>query len=309
MLNTFHLRTFLAVVDSGNYTAAAEQLHMSQPAVSQHIRALEEQLSGVRLFRRVGQRMVPTHAGEELLLMARELVALAERAEQSILALKGQVTGRVTIGCTPSSGEYLLPPLLAAFRKQFPAVNLVVEVASSEFLLQALAAQQLVMILIEEQHRRRGWEAQLLGSESLTLLAPPDTVLPEQGETSPNILHEKPLVLPRTGSPLRRTIEESLRRRGVTISDLQIALEVDSIAMALRGVHDGLGMAFVPNTRLPHDCDLVSIELAGISIQQEWYALRPRERSAPRAVQELYTFLTGPAARTKLAELGLHINH
>ena len=72
MLNTLHLQTFLAVVEAGNYSAAAERLHMSQPAVSQHIRALEDQLDHVRLFRRVGQQMLMTHAGEDLIESARE---------------------------------------------------------------------------------------------------------------------------------------------------------------------------------------------------------------------------------------------
>src|SRR5829696_8865744 len=105
MLNTLHLQTFIAVVEAGNYSAAAERLHMSQPAVSQHIRMLESQLDSVRLFRRVGQQMLPTHAGEELIESAREMLALVTRAEENIRALRGQVSGRVTIGCTPSSGE------------------------------------------------------------------------------------------------------------------------------------------------------------------------------------------------------------
>ncbi|RRR68085.1 MAG: LysR family transcriptional regulator, partial [Candidatus Viridilinea halotolerans] len=132
MLNTFHLRTFLAVVDAGSYSAAAEVLHMSQPAISQQIRALEEQLGEMRLFRRVGKKMVLTHAGEELLLTARELVQLATRAEENLLALKGQVTGRVVLGCSSSSGERLLPCLLADFQPQYPAIMLELVVAPSD---------------------------------------------------------------------------------------------------------------------------------------------------------------------------------
>lgn len=309
MLNTFHLRTFLVVVEAGNYTAAAEQLHMSQPAVSQHIRALEEQLGEVRLFRRVGQRMVPTHAGEELLVIARELVTLAERAEQNILALKGQVVGRVTIGCTANSGEYLLPPLLALFRELFPAVTLAVDVAPGETLLEALTMQQVALILIEEQQRRRGWESQLLGSEGVTLLAPLDHPLARQAQPHPAALREWPLVLPRIGSPLRRTIEDHLRRRGVAAADLRVALEVDSVAMVIQSVRDGLGLAFVPNTRRPPDDDLVGIELTGVALHQEWYVLRARERSAPRAAQELFAFLTGATARDRLEQLGLQVSH
>src|SRR6266511_106647 len=97
MLNTIHLQTFLAVVESGNYSAAAERLHMSQPAVSQHIRALEQHLDNVPLFRRIGQRMALTHAGEELVEVAREMLALSSRAEENIRVLRGQISGRVTV--------------------------------------------------------------------------------------------------------------------------------------------------------------------------------------------------------------------
>ncbi|MFP4437097.1 MAG: LysR family transcriptional regulator [Chloroflexaceae bacterium] len=307
MLNTFHLQTFLAVVDAGNYTAAAELLHMSQPAVSQQIRTLEEQLGDVRLFRRVGQRMVPTHAGEELLVAARELVTLAERAEQNIRALRGQVAGRVTIGCTPNSGEYLLPPLLAAFHTLFPTIMLTVQVAPSEVLLEELVSQQMTLLLIEEQQRRRGWESRIVGSEDLVLVAPAHHPLLQQEAVPPGMLREEPLVLPRAGTPLRRTIEEGLRRRGLVAGDLCIALETDSMALALQGVHSGLGLAFIPATRRIPLPELAPIDLAGAPLQQEWYVLRVRERSAPRAAQELFTFLIGETARALLNKAGLQV--
>lgn len=309
MLNTFHLQTFLAVVDAGNYTAAAELLHMSQPAVSQQIRALEEQLGNVRLFRRVGQRMVPTHAGEELLVVARELVTLAERAEQNIRALRGQIAGRVTIGCTPSSGEHLLPPLLATFHTLFPTVTLTVQVAPSEILFDALTTHQISILLIEEQQRRRGWESQILGREELTLLAPQGHPLLQQEQVPFGMLREQSLVLPRAGTPLRRTIEDGLRRRGVAATDLQVALEADSVALVMQGVQSGMGLAFVPNTRLSRACNLEAVDLAGAPLHQEWYVLRVRERGAARASQELYTFLTSPSSRIILNRLGLHSNN
>lgn len=306
MLNTIHLRTFLAVVEAGNYTAAAEHLHMSQPAISMHIRSLEEQLGDVRLFRRVGQRMVPTHAGEELLSGARDLVALSERTEQNIRALRGHVTGRVIIGCTPSSGEYLLPPLLSVFLIQFPQVIIEVRVAPCDVLLDALTEQQLSVLLIEEQYRRRGWESQLLGSENLVLLAPPGYPILQHEQVPPGMLREYPLILPSSSSPLRRTIEDGLRRRGVSMSDLHIAIETDSVAMMLHGVQNAMGMAFVPASRIPPTCELGRVELTSVPLQQEWHVLRTRERNAPPAVQEIFTFFTSPTALALLAKYGLN---
>jgi DNA-binding transcriptional LysR family regulator len=308
MLNTFHLRTFLAVVDNGSYSSAAAELHMSQPAVSQQIRALEEHLGGVRLFRRSGQKMVPTTAGEALIGNARELVALAERAEQRILALKGEVMGQVTVGCTANSGERLLPALLAIFRKHFPAVGLTIEVATSETLLAAASERQISLLLIEEPQRRRGWESQLLAAEPLVLLAPPGHPLLQQERIPPGVLREQTFLLPRAGSPLRRSIEEGLRKRGVPLIDLQIALETDSQTALLHGVRAGLGLAFVPQSFLPGKLDSVgAVDLAGQGLQQEWYVARLRDRDYPHAAAEFFNFLHGSHARTLLTTLGLRV--
>ena len=305
MLNTIHLQTFLAVVESGNYSAAAERLHMSQPAVSQHIRALEQHLDNVPLFRRIGQRMALTHAGEELVEVAREMLALSSRAEENIRVLRGQISGRVTVGCTPSSGEQLLSPLLANFRAHFPAIAVTVTMAPLETLLEWLATQQAQILLIEEQQRRRGWESQLLGVERLVLLAPRGHALLQQEQVPPGMLRGLPLVLPRSGSPLRRIIEDGLRRRGISAADITIALETDGMGLMVQAVRDGIGLAFVPQIRLPRGRDTGMVDLAGINLQQEWHILRSRERGAPRAVQELYSFIAGKDGRKILVKDGL----
>lgn len=307
MLNTLHLRTFLAVVDAGSYSAAAERLHMSQPAVSQHIRALEAQLENVRLFRRVGQQMLLTHAGEELVDSAREMLALATRAEEHIRGLRGQIGGQVTIGCTASSGEALLPPVLALFRQRYPAIELNVSIAPMETLLEWLAGRQVQLLFIEEQLRRRGWESQLLGSETLELLAPRGHALLQQGEALPSVLRDTPLVLPRGGAPLRRIIEDGLRRRGVNSSEIKAAIEVDGIALMLEAVRRGVGLAFIPRSRLPRGRDFGMVSIIGLHLQQDWYALRSREPGAPRACQEFYAFLTGSEARSLFQKAGVQI--
>jgi DNA-binding transcriptional LysR family regulator len=307
MLNTLHLQTFLAIVEAGNYSAAAERLHMSQPAVSQHIRALEGQLDNIRLFRRVGQQMLLTHAGEDLVESAREMLALSTRAEESIRALRGQISGRVTLGCTSSSGERLLPPLLAAFRSRFPAISVAVTIAPLETLLEWLAVHQVHLLFIEEQQRRRGWESQVLGVERLQLVAPRGHVLLQQEQVPAGTLRDQPLVLPRNGTPLRRIIEDGLRRRGVGAADITIALETDGVTLMVQAVRDGVGLAFIPQTRLPRGRDIGMVDLAGVNLQQEWHIVRVRERGAPRAAQELFSFMVGKDARRLLTKEGLKV--
>jgi DNA-binding transcriptional LysR family regulator len=249
--------------------------------------------------------MLMTHAGEELVDVAREMLGLAARAEEHMRGLRGQITGRVVLGCTPSSGEQLLPPILAAFRVKYPAINVAVHQAPLETLLEWMAAQHVQILLIEEQHRRRGWESQLLGVERLILLAPRGHALLQQEQVPPGMLREVPLVLPRGGTPMRRVIEDGLRRRGVGSADIMVALEADGIALMVQAVRSGVGLAFIPQSRMPRGRDTGTVDLVGANLQLDWYALRSRERGTPRAVQELYAFLGSADARRLLHKEGL----
>lgn len=305
LLNTVYLRTFLTVVEAGSYTAAADKLHMSQPAVSQHIRLLEEHLGGVRLFRRTGQRMMPTHAGEELLAGARELMRVTAQTTQNIRALRGEVVGTVNIGCTPGSGEYLLPLLLATFIQQFPAITLSVRVADMEHLLNTTNREGDMLLWVEEQHRRRGWDSQLLAHEPVLLVAPAAHDLLAHTEVAPGTLTEYPLVLPEVGSPLRRLIDDGLRRRGVPLNHLRVVLETDSLSCINAALQAQVGLTFLPQTAVRQLAHSHTITLSGGTLQTEWHLLAPRMQYASLALQETHRFLTSADTRHILQQHGL----
>lgn len=307
MINPIYIQTFLAVVEAGNYTAAAEQLHMSQPAVSQHIRALEDQLGDVRLFRRNGQRMIPTHAGEELLSAARELVALVERTEQSIRALRGQTVGQVRLGCVPGGSEDLLPPLLTALHAQHPGIQISVRVGTSEVLLAALARQELDLLWLDEQQRRRIYEAHLLGNEEVCLVAAQQHPLLEQAEVPVGMLREVPLILPLPDTPLRRTLEEWLRKRGIPLSELQVVFECSSMATVLGCVAQGNGVAFLAARHASPATQIGVVALAGLAVQQGWWLVRERQAVLSRAAEETFGFLRSSAAQQILRERGVQV--
>ena len=309
MLNADHLRTFLAVADSGSFTAAATRLGFTQPAVSQHIRALETRLGAARLFRRAGQRMQLTLAGEELLGHAREMVALAERTERHMLGLQGQVTGRVELGCAPSTGERLLPALLAAFRDTHAAVQFTVDVGPSEQLLQWLAESTVHAVIMDEHPRRRALDVLPLGSEPIVCLAPRGHHLLGVRAASLADLRQVPLIVPQRGTALRRAIEESMRRRTGTPTGLLIALETDSMTLAAQAAADGLGVAFVPQGRVPKTRDLGIVSLAGLDLEQHWFLIRSRGTEEGSALDELWNLAASPDGRKLLQGFGLKAPH
>jgi DNA-binding transcriptional LysR family regulator len=287
MLNTTHLQTFIAVVETGSYSAAARRLHMTQPAVSQHIRTIEKQLGDVRLFRRVGKQMALTQVGEELLVATRELLAMADKAVTRIRALRGQLVGHVTIGRVPAISERYLPPVLAQFHSAHPLVSFALVVGSLEALVEKLERQQLDLALLDEQQRRRGLSSHSLGRQEIVAVAPHGHRLLGQETVVPGMLREEPLVLPQAPSSLRRGIEDALRRRGEASVNLNVALETDDPATALQAARSGLGLAFVPAALVPPLDGIDQLRVQGLQLAQEWHLVQARERDASRAVREL----------------------
>ncbi len=305
MLNADHLRTFLAVADTGSFTAAATRLGFTQPAVSQQIRALEAQLGPVELFRRSGKQMRLTRAGEELVGHARELVVLAERAERHMLGLQGHVTGHVALGCAPSTGERILPALLAAFRGNHAEVQFTVDVGPTERLLQWLTDGSLQAVVVDEHPRRRSLEVLALGREPVVCLAARGHALLGATAVSLHDLRDMPLIVPQRGSPQRRMIEDLFRRRVGPNLGLNIALETDSTTLAAQAAADGLGLAFVPQHRAPKTRDLGLLAISGLEIELTWVLVRSRSAEEGSAVDALWSFAASAEGRKLLLRLGL----
>ena len=131
MLNLNELTVFLAVAETDSFSAAGRELHLTQPAVSQKIDNLEKHF-GARLFHREGRAVRLTEAGQALQPLARELVGGAIRLEETMASLQGEVIGEMNIGCSTASGKYLLPGIVAQYRRSFPHVRINILISSRQ---------------------------------------------------------------------------------------------------------------------------------------------------------------------------------
>ena len=122
MLDAHQLNIFLMAAELENFSQAARHLNLSQPSVSAHIQSLE-QLFGAQLFHRSGRHITLTEAGEALLPLAREMVHLSIRIEETMASLSGSVVGKLKLGCSTAVGKYTLPRLIARFRALNPQVQ------------------------------------------------------------------------------------------------------------------------------------------------------------------------------------------
>jgi DNA-binding transcriptional LysR family regulator len=250
-LENFRLHVFRAVAQQMSFRKAAEILHLSQPAVSQQIRALEQQ-TATRLFDRAGaeghgSQISLTQAGRILLTYADQAAATLEQASRALAALDQSVTGALRLGASTTVAQYVLPRILGAFLRQYPHVHLSLISGNTESIAVAVAEQHLDLGIIEGPAMRRGLRTERLVSDEIVLIAGPQH--PWNSRKSNGILPANliavPLLLRERGSGSRRVVERALKAAGLPLRSLHVLMELDSTEAIISGVEAGLGVGFV----------------------------------------------------------------
>jgi DNA-binding transcriptional LysR family regulator len=209
-----HLRTLEAVARRGSFSRAAHELHLTQPAVSMQVRALEAEL-GAPLLERVGKRAFPTAAGELLLAHGARARHELETAVERIQGLKGIVAGRIRIGTSASISTYLLPPALGAFRKAYPRTDLVIVTGNAAEIARAVVESRLDVGIVSLPVRDRELVVSAFHDDELVAIAPPGRGAHGRARVGAAELAREPLVLFEQGGNVRRVIDAWFHAAGV----------------------------------------------------------------------------------------------
>ncbi|MDQ3929860.1 MAG: LysR family transcriptional regulator [Chloroflexota bacterium] len=171
MINLWQVQVFLVVAETGSFSAAAVRLHLTQPGVSQQIRALESHL-GTKLFIRRGHGVELTAAGYDLLDPARRLIHLSEATERTVMSRRSEVSGRIRLGCCVSSAPYTVGSWLYEFRSKYPEVSVQLEHTEPGPMIGALRAQELDGGFVLGRMRGRGLVHHKISEDPITLVVP-----------------------------------------------------------------------------------------------------------------------------------------
>lgn len=276
-MENFRLKVFRTVAAEASFRRAAERLHLSQPAVSQQIRALEEEL-GVALFDRGKGRVHLTDAGATLLPWARKGARLAEEALAALEEARGEVAGELRIGASLTITQYVLPRMLGEFARRHPRLHFSVKSANTENIVAALAARSIDLGLIEGPVSSRDVFRQPFLEDHLVLIAGRRYPWPEKTPVPVHALTEVPLIMRERGSGSRRVVELALRRAGLRWKELRIAMELDSIVAIISAVEAELGAAFVSEWAVRKDLRLGAVRVIpveGVDMRRHFSLIRP----------------------------------
>jgi len=271
-LENFRLVVFRAVAEQLNFRKAAEELYLTQPAVSLQIKALEEDL-GIQLFDRSGAHITMTPAGRVLLEYAAQVNALLVQAEREIAALSGEHIGQLALGASTTIAQYVLPRLLGEFCREHPRVHPTLVSGNTEHIVEAIEKQKISLGFIEGPARSREVKTEPFLEDELVLIASTAHESAERTTVCCSEIASIPLLMRERGSGTRHVIELALERKGVKRSSLHIVMELDSTEAIKSAVEAGLGVGFVSRWAIAKDLRLGDnfkiVEVEGLTIKRQ----------------------------------------
>ena len=279
-MENFRLKVFRAVAEQESFRKAAERLNLSQPAVSQNIHALEEEL-GVTLFDRSGNRVRLTQAGSVLLRYARRSAQLAREALDELAKIEGEPRGELHLGASTTVAQYILPRMLGAFKKQYPQITLSVASGNTEHVVELLLRGKIAMGIIEGPASSRELRKRRFLEDRMVLIVPRQHPWAAMREISIDLLKEAPLLMRERGSGSRRVVELALKRSGLKLGQLHVAMDLDSTEAIVSGVEAGLGVGFVSAWAIGKEVrlgTLMRVRVTGLEIVRDLTLI---QRSGP----------------------------
>lgn len=296
------LRLFEAVARLGNVTRAAEEVHLTQPAVSSQLKRLEEQ-AGLPLLETVGRRLQPTTAGQAVMTVARDMLERLADLDEALETLRGEIAGPVKVSVV-TSAKYFLPHLLGTFVRRHPRVEPVLSVTNRLKILGRLRDHQDDIYVMGQVPEDLAVDATPFLDNPLVVVAPPDHLLAGDSDIPLAALARERFLVREAGSGTRLAVERLFADHGLAVRPF---MELGSGEAIKQGVMAGLGLAVLSRHALALEIAtgrLAVLDVEGFPLHRTWYAVRPRGRHLTLAARTFLDFMCAEGAAVIGAEPG-----
>ncbi|HYL72075.1 MAG TPA: LysR family transcriptional regulator [Candidatus Dormibacteraeota bacterium] len=283
------LRVFAAAARHMNFSRAAEELHLSQPAVSTQLKELSAEV-GLPLFERIGKKTYLTPAGEEMLHCASAITQRMKEAEEAVAQLKGVTGGRLNVAVI-SAGDYFFPRVLAAFGAAHPGITFNLTVHNREGLLRHLADNLTDLAVMVRPPRDADIVALPFAPHPYVIVAAPDHPLARARQIPRAALSRERFVQRERGSDTWNSMREVFGRQ---FSRLNIAMEIHSTETIKQAVVAGMGIAFLSAHTIGLDLmagNLVVLDVQDFPAMLNWYLVHNRSKRLPPVAAAFKEFL------------------
>lgn len=275
------LEIFAKVAELGSFSRAAEALYLTQPTVSEHIRALEDEL-GVQLLDRLGRGATPTRAGQLFLGYTQRLLGLAREARQAIDQFQGRMSGELVVGGSTIPGEYVLPALIGEFKGKYPDILITLVIGDSRQVIDWVEDGRVEVGIVGARPTIRTLESRELMSDELVVVVPAAHPWAERDAVTLAELQAQPLIMRERGSGSREAIERALAEAGLDLDAFRIAGEIGSTQAIKQGVRAGVGVALISRRAVEDECHarlLRCVKVRDFRVSRAFHLVTHRDRS------------------------------
>jgi LysR family transcriptional regulator, transcriptional activator of the cysJI operon len=291
-MDTRQLAAFCAVVERKSFSEAAERLGVTQPAVSQQIRSLEERV-GQQLLDRSGRRVEPTEAGNRLYRSAQRLLALERQLLEEVAGdAEGPLRGQLAIGASTGPGGTVVPVLLCEFAEANPEVTIDLTISDTQTIVDRVARRELELGIVGATPRNRSVAYEPFFRDEVVLVCPPDHDFAGTTVSLDDLRGER-LIAMQEGAGVRQVIDDELREKGMRLRDLDVRLELGLQESVKSAVEAGHGVTFISRTAVEPELTrgtLAVAQVRGLEPSREISLVRAAGRVATRVADAFVAF-------------------
>ena len=283
-MNSYHLQVFLAVAKRLSYSRAAEDLFISQPAVSRHVHSLEKEL-GAQILGQVGNRVYLTEEGKIVYEFARKLAFVEEEMRRALAELENTERGYLRLGASSTPGVYLLPPIVAKYRERYPGIEVSIKVTNCGQIVSGVLQNDLDVGFLGGTPNDPALDVHPFVHDSLLLVCSPSHPFGRKLSVTPEEMVQEPFVLREQASCTRWMLEEELAPRGL---QLRKAMDLNGSEAVKRAVAAGVGIAVVSEHSVEYETEnglLHGLRIEGLKLEREMTIIAHKEvRSSAAAL-------------------------
>ncbi|WP_458464395.1 selenium metabolism-associated LysR family transcriptional regulator [Paenibacillus sp.] len=292
-MNFHQLHIFYTVAEKGSFSAAAQALHMTQPAVTMQIQSLEDYF-GTKLLLRSTKKIELSEAGRTLLPHAKRSVELVRQTDEAMSAFTQMLQGRLQLGASLTIGEYVLPRMLGPFALQYPDISIVMKVMNTTQIMDDILKHQLNFGLIEAPVHHPDMIVEPVMQDELKLIVPAGHDLAKRGKVNLEDVMNYPFVLREKGSGTRQVMEDQLQKKKIDPQDMNVVMELGSTGAVKSAVEAGVGITMLSPSSVQHELALGLVhivDIRGLEFKRQFYAIHLKSSLLPLSAVAFLNYL------------------
>jgi DNA-binding transcriptional LysR family regulator len=294
MLDIHQLEIFTRVAELKNFSRAAQEMYLTQPTISQHMSSLESYL-GTKLFDRLGKEVVLTRAGEVLYPYAKQITALRGEARQAMDHFLGKKSGHLILGASTIPGEYIVPPLLGQFKKQYPEIRATLKIGDTEEIIDELLSNKIELGIIGAKIPHPRLKYSPFVDDELIVVVPPGHRWWSKKSIDIQELTGEPFVMREAGSGTRISMEKKLHTSGISKERLKIIAEVGSTTAVKQAIKAHLGISLISERAVEEELRskvFKKIPVKKVKFTRTFFVIQDKKRTASPLCKAFSSFLS-----------------